>query len=636
MKLKHLWSLLLAATFLLCGVVVPHAQQGEATAALEESLYTGPDLALQTQGQSEAGVQRASAAGDAQTVQECLLAGFSEMKSSINISSFNIHRNSIAAVYSGTITANPRIFFVSAGLTFNYNASTGYVTTVFPKYLCTQEELPGRQAAFEAALQAALAQIPKDVSDVEKVLAAHDFVVCNARYSSSSVTAYGILVDGAANCQGYTRTLRLLLQELGVQCIQTGNASHVWNMVKLGDDWYHVDATWDDPTPNALGRVRHINLLCSDEVFLDNGHGSWSAAAPEASNTQYDDAFWRSVWTKFEYLDDLWYYITGRGGYTTRRIKSYDFGTGITEDLYSFTATWKSSGGAWIHNASLAAHNGTLYYNGALGVYRFDVTSRTSEPFVTESFESGSYSRVYEMEIIGNCLRYRIKASPNGSTLTEKVILLAEDEKTFEVKFDIGGEIWMNVPVPEGQTVPHPQEAPAREGYVFLSWQLGGRAYDFDTPVTQALTLTARWEEAEGEPEDIPTITVCVGEAVQAQNVVALEGNDDFAPEWSSSNEDVAEVDGSGTLYAKQVGETIVAARLEGELLGSCRVIVIAQPDNLDEETPEGTPEDDSEDDKDEPELTCWQKLMAFLQRVWEWIKNAWHTLFGWVYRPFA
>ncbi len=49
---------------------------------------------------------------------------------------------------------------------------------------------------------------------------------------------------------------------------------------------------------------------------------------------------------------------------------------------------------------------------------------------------------------------------------------------------------------------------PTREGYTFKGWQLSGEAYDFATPVTGDITLTALWEKnAEPTPDPDPEPT---------------------------------------------------------------------------------------------------------------------------------
>ena len=45
-----------------------------------------------------------------------------------------------------------------------------------------------------------------------------------------------------------------------------------------------------------------------------------------------------------------------------------------------------------------------------------------------------------------------------------------------------------------GQKVPNPA-APTKSGHTFTGWYLGDEKYNFDTPVTAPLTLTAKWEK---------------------------------------------------------------------------------------------------------------------------------------------
>lgn len=45
-----------------------------------------------------------------------------------------------------------------------------------------------------------------------------------------------------------------------------------------------------------------------------------------------------------------------------------------------------------------------------------------------------------------------------------------------------------------GQKVSNPA-APTKSGHTFTGWYLGVAPYDFDTPVTAPLTLTAKWEK---------------------------------------------------------------------------------------------------------------------------------------------
>ena len=55
-------------------------------------------------------------------------------------------------------------------------------------------------------------------------------------------------------------------------------------------------------------------------------------------------------------------------------------------------------------------------------------------------------------------------------------------------------------------TATAPQD-PTRDGYTFDGWYLDGEKYDFSTPVTEDITLVAKWAETakEASPKTEPT-----------------------------------------------------------------------------------------------------------------------------------
>ncbi|BDD40418.1 hypothetical protein GUT184_06820 [Streptococcus ruminantium] len=94
-----------------------------------------------------------------------------------------------------------------------------------------------------------------DLSDVEKVKAAHDWLVENVHYvdrPGEDQTAYSALVERQTVCAGYANALKLMLDKMGIPNHTkmgkiTGGELHLWNIVELDGKWYHVDATWDYP-----------------------------------------------------------------------------------------------------------------------------------------------------------------------------------------------------------------------------------------------------------------------------------------------------------------------------------------------------------------------------------------------------
>ncbi len=63
-------------------------------------------------------------------------------------------------------------------------------------------------------------------------------------------TAYGALVSGRAVSDGYALALKALCDKLGLDCVvvngMRNGISHMWNIVRIGDYCYHVDASMCD------------------------------------------------------------------------------------------------------------------------------------------------------------------------------------------------------------------------------------------------------------------------------------------------------------------------------------------------------------------------------------------------------
>lgn len=155
---------------------------------------------------------------------------------------------------------------------------------VCEKYLHGQEIPDDRPEA--AKLYAQVEQILSDIitpdmSDYDKELAIHDYIVANCQYGyvdysrDFAYEAYGALVQKQAVCNGYAEAMALLLSCVGIENeIMTGWADgelHSWNRVLLDGAWYQVDATWDDPVPDRGSFVGHMYFNVTDDI-MDDSH----------------------------------------------------------------------------------------------------------------------------------------------------------------------------------------------------------------------------------------------------------------------------------------------------------------------------------------------------------------------------
>ncbi|GAB6110152.1 DUF4358 domain-containing protein [Fusibacter bizertensis] len=140
------------------------------------------------------------------------------------------------------------------------------------------------RAIYDAAVSAINQVITNDMSDYKKELAIHDYIlsVCtydteansnapDAKPNPDNDNPYGTLIEGVSICWGYTNTFQLFMDMLDITCISIGGSSrslpHAWNMVQLDDQWYCVDVTWDDSSPN---HYRYFNV--TSQFMRDTTH----------------------------------------------------------------------------------------------------------------------------------------------------------------------------------------------------------------------------------------------------------------------------------------------------------------------------------------------------------------------------
>ncbi|MGN0153509.1 MAG: transglutaminase domain-containing protein [Lachnospiraceae bacterium] len=142
-------------------------------------------------------------------------------------------------------------------------------------------------------------QIHDSMTDYEKELALHDYLVANCKYSedvaqpseSDIYRAYGALVNQDAVCNGYAEALQLLFMCAGINSeFVVGTADgvdHAWNLVELDGKWYHLDATWDDPLPDQGESVIHPYFNVTDEV-MQQSHSWEQEDYPAADSMDYN------------------------------------------------------------------------------------------------------------------------------------------------------------------------------------------------------------------------------------------------------------------------------------------------------------------------------------------------------------
>ena len=157
--------------------------------------------------------------------------------------------------YHAVLKDHPEIFWV-------HNREKIYKTTysdsdycVFtPGYTYTDGEIDEIQTAMEQSFQEVRALIPEDAGDYEKVRIVYTYVIDHAQYQTGEddQSIAGVFWKKSAVCAGYAGAVQYLLERLDIPCIYVDGSTkgstegHAWDIVKIGQEYYYVDATNGD------------------------------------------------------------------------------------------------------------------------------------------------------------------------------------------------------------------------------------------------------------------------------------------------------------------------------------------------------------------------------------------------------
>ena len=172
------------------------------------------------------------------------------------------------------IYENPEIFYIDATSMFINIEKTTKVNSVKykvyidngnkPNYLAegfnNKQEIEEYQMQIEQVRDYILSNL-EGKNDYEKIRLIHNYLIETIEYDSTIsqdniYNIYGALVSKVCVCEGYAKAFQYLMNEIEIDnviVIGTGTNSkgetenHAWNYVKLNNNWYAVDVTWDDP-----------------------------------------------------------------------------------------------------------------------------------------------------------------------------------------------------------------------------------------------------------------------------------------------------------------------------------------------------------------------------------------------------
>lgn len=219
----------------------------------------------------------------------------------------------VSKVLTAYFYDNPEIYYLSNEYVITVRDLKVFETvTIKLKYIT--KDIETKNEELETAITKFLSQnVKSGMTDFEKELAIHDALVQQVDYyeyedinaiPTIKHTAYGALVENEAVCDGFSKAFKLLLEREGIESVIingiTNNTLHAWNLVKLGNDYYHVDVTSDNIKDGNNKYTIHTYFNVTDSQIKKTHAIGEVFSHPKCSVEKYEYYKYKGLYISYE------------------------------------------------------------------------------------------------------------------------------------------------------------------------------------------------------------------------------------------------------------------------------------------------------------------------------------------------
>lgn len=200
------------------------------------------------------------------------------------------NKNELKNAFSAVCNDQPQLFYIKTGYGYKQDMS-GKIAEIDLMYLFAENQVDEAREKLEESAERIIATAENEPSDYDKEVVIHDALMDMNTYSKSAPmnqSAYSALVNGKTVCAGYARAFQYICMQMDIPCylcVGYAGEKHAWNIIKLEDDYYNVDVTWDDSDPNT-----HDYFNCSDAKYAkDHIRRELAVYLPPCNGDKYSD-----------------------------------------------------------------------------------------------------------------------------------------------------------------------------------------------------------------------------------------------------------------------------------------------------------------------------------------------------------
>lgn len=224
---------------------------------------------------------------DERIVYTEILSILSTLGKDVKVSSLDTEL--IDKAFKCVLIDHPELFYIS-GYSFTkfLRGDNLEKITVTGTYFMSEKEVAQAMERVEQYTNECISGYSGGVDEYNKVKYVYEYLIKNNEYDLTAINNQNILsvVDEHRTvCQGYAKMTQYILNKMGVFCtlcegIVKGSEAHVWNIVKINGEYYHVDTTWGDASYNlssesdASLKAPEVNYdyLCVNDDKISEAH----------------------------------------------------------------------------------------------------------------------------------------------------------------------------------------------------------------------------------------------------------------------------------------------------------------------------------------------------------------------------
>ena len=344
---------------------------------------------------------------------EAIIEGWSSLSEIIDVRKLEIKdenieklKERVEKLYNDVFFNNPMYYYVGREWELRYEwyddePDAIYLSHIVPTYTTTdRDEIAAMHKAIEEEADNILLYIENDMTDFEKVMAVHDYMVIHYDYDYTYKNhSISIMVTKTGVCESYTFAFMYIMDLLGIESryVSSKQMEHAWNLVKIDGNWYHIDVTWDDN--GCADQTSHRFQLLSDEKIQSlegkDRHFGYDTGGIVADSNLYDNAEWHDSYSQIVAVRGVDYWVKGNSLVSSK-------GDVVCSALDGVDETW-SIGDGYVFTggvyAGLASFGGKLYYNTDTGIFVYN-------PKTKESVKIKDVDGICGLHIDGNKLKY--------------------------------------------------------------------------------------------------------------------------------------------------------------------------------------------------------------------------------------